>query len=466
MAGPAVTIRDRRLILLTAVSTNLLGQIGLSGLNIGLPAMEVELALSAAQMGWISLAMFLTMAATAAPGAKLADILGRRRTSLAGYGACLAGLLWGALAGGAFSVIAGRSLTGLGLAVVLTNNTAMATSVYPPERRGRVLGYTTGAVYLGLSLGPLICGYLVVWWGWRAIFWFNIISFLPPLALTALVKLEQRPARGEKLDLKSAALWAASVLAICGGLVNITSWPLGPGLTLLGSMLIYSYIRVSLASPTPVLDLRLFTESRRFAFSSLAAFISYAASTGIGFVLALYLQYTRGLPVEQAGLLLMVQPACQALLTPLAGRLSDRFDPGLMASAGMALLSLALGLMAALLSPAMSWPLFVALLIMLGVGFATFGAPNSNAIIGSAPPHRVGQASGTITATRLCGQVFSIALTTLIFSLTIGPGLITPDKYPAFMRAATLCFTLFTPICLAGVLASLARGRMAGKSLD
>lgn len=451
--------RDLRLILLMAILTSLLGNMGFTGLNLGLPSIEKEMGLSAALMGWVSLSMFLSMAVVAAPGAKLADIWGRRRTSIIGFILSIAAFILGALAWNAPSLLTSRIIAGLGVVVVFTNNVSMVTSVHPPEQRGRVLGYTIASVYTGLSLGPILCGYLVQWFGWRSIFWFNALGFLPPLIMILMVKIEQRPAKGEKLDRVGALLWGAAVLATFIGLTRITSLPLGPGLILAGLALAWAYVKHSLASSNPVLDIRLFTESRRFAFSSLAAFISYSASTGTIFILALYLQYTKGLPADQAGLYLMMQPACQAIITPFAGRLSDRLDPGRMASAGMSILCLSLGLMAVFLAPDTPTWLFLMILMLLGTGFAIFGAPNSNAIIGSAPPGRVGQASATLTATRLCGQVFSISITTLIFSLVIGPGEITIDRYPAFMKAATTCFSIFTPICFAGILASLARGR-------
>ncbi len=454
-----VSPRDRRLVLAMAVLANILGNAGLVSLNLALPDIERDLGLSAVTLGWVPLSMFLAMAAMAAPGAKLADIWGRRRTTIVGLSVCLAGLTVSALSWNAAVLLTSRVVTGLGLAVVFTNITTMAASVHPPEQRGRVLGYTIASVYIGLSLGPVWGGYLVSWFGWPSVFWMSVAGFLPPLVIALMVKVEQRPAAGEKLDVRSALMWVLAVSTLFFGLTNITDPPLGPGLIVLGLGLAYFYVRVSLDSPDPILDMRLFVESRRFSFSSLAAFISYSASTGTGLLLSLYLRYSQGLPAQKAGLILMVQPACQALITPFAGRLSDRIDPGLMASAGMGILCLALGLMAAFLSPEIPVSVFVGILLLLGTGFSIFAAPNSNAIIGSAPPERVGQASGTITATRLCGQVFSISLTTLVFSLVIGPGRIGPENYPDFMRATTVCFQIFTPICFIGVLASLARGR-------
>ena len=462
-SNQTVNDRDRRLILGTAMLTSLLGNLGFTGLNVGLPVMERELGLSAVMLGWITLSLMMPMAAVSAPGARLADIWGRRRTTILALTLCLAGFSASALAVGPASLLAGRVVTGLGLAAVFTNFMAMATSVYPPQKRGWVLGYTVASVFIGLSLGPAVCGYLVSWFGWRSIFWLCAAGFLPPLVLLGLiVRFEQRPAKGEAFDGTGAALWAAAVLTLFWGLSAITARPAGPLVLALGLGLGYGYVRHSLKTPSPILDLRLFAQSRRFAFSSLAAFISYSASTGLGLILSLYLQYNKGLPAEKAGLILMAQPACQALVAPFTGRLSDRLDPGLLASLGLAVVGLAISALALTLTPATPLPTFIAMIVFLGLGFATFGAPNSNAIIGSVPPERIGQASGVITATRLCGQVFSLALTTLVFSLVIGPGKITADKYPAFMKAATCCFSIFAPLCLTGVLASLARGRIRG----
>jgi MFS family permease len=443
-----------------AMSGSLLGNIGFTGLNLALPGMERELSLSAALLGWVPLSMFMAMAAVAAPGAKLADILGRRRTTIAALIVSLVGLAISALAWDAAGVLFGRVLAGLGVAMVFTNATSMVTSVHPPQMRGRVLGYTIASVYLGLSLGPVVCGYLVGWFGWRSVFWLSFAGFIPPLALILPVRVEQRPAQGQKLNGLSSFLWVASVLCLFFGLPNITHLlPGGPIMVAVGLVLAWGYVRHSLTSENPVLDVRLFTASRRFAFSSLASFISYCASMGTGFILSLYLQYTKGLPTATAGLLLVAQPVFMTILTPFAGRLSDRVDAGLMASFGMGVLCVTTVLLAVFLTPEASLTLFIVLSMLLGLGFAVFSAPNSNAIIGSAPPGQVGQASGILTAARLCGQVFSISLTTLIFTVVIGPGEITPDRYPAFMEAATLCLTIFAPIMFIGILASLARGK-------
>lgn len=452
--------RERRLILLVSICNSLLGNVGMSGINVALPAMQRDLGLSAAQVAWVPLSMMLAMAAMSAPGGKVADILGRRRTGLAGTALCILGLALTAMAQNAPMLLAMRVLTGLGLVVVFTNAMAMVTTIYPPEQRGRVLGYTVGSVYVGLSLGPFCCGYLVGWFGWRSIFWLNAVTFLPSFMLLCLVRAEQRPAAGQKFNAANGALWVAAIVALFLGLTHVTQRPYGPILTALGLALAALFAKNSLTAPAPMLETRLFAASRRFAFSSLAAFISYSASMGTNFLLSLYLQYIKGLTPSQAGLVLMVQPVCQAALTPFTGRLSDKVDAGRMASCGMALIAAAIGACALFLDYGTPLPAFIAILLVFGVGFATFSAPNTNAIIGSVPKDRIGQASATVTVTRLCGQVLSIAFTTLVFTVVIGPGEMGPEKYPAFMRAATTCFAIFAPVCLCGIAASLARGKV------
>lgn len=451
--------RDKKLMLITVILSNLLGNMGMTGLNVALPNMERDLGLSAAMMGWITLSMFMAMAAVAAPCAKLADIYGRRRNYFWGMIVTLVGLLGSALAFGAADLLLYRVITGIGMASVFTNGTAINTSLHPPAQRGRILGYTIAAVYLGLTLGPVVCGYLVSFFGWRSIFWLSFAGFMPSLIVVQKVNVEQKPAAGEHFDKRGSLLWAAAIICTFFGLTRITTLPLGPILIVIGLGLAYAYVRASLAAEFPVLDVRLFLEHRRFAFSSLAAFISYCASMGVVFLLSLYLQYNKGLPAARAGLVLMVQPVCQTIITPFAGRLADRVDAGIMASVGMALLCLAVSGAAVFLTPQTPLWAFMILLVVLGLGFAIFSAPNTTAIINSVPSPKIGQAAGTITATRLCGQVFSIAVTTLVFSLIIGPGSMSPEHYPAFMRSVTICFYIFAPICFAAIVASLARGK-------
>jgi MFS family permease len=351
-----------------------------------------------------------------------------------------------------------RALTGLGLVSFFTTVTTMVTAAYPAKERGRVLGLTISSVYIGLSVGPIFTGFLVELVGWTGIFWFTVIGMLPPLWLINQVRPDAPPTPDERLDRLGTLLWIVSVALVFIGLASLAKlW--GIPVLAAGAVLMVLFVLKTVRSKNPLMDMRLFLDSRRFSFSSLAAYISYLSSTSVIFLLSLYLQYSRGLSPSQAGLFLLAQPVVQAVLTPLSGRLSDRYDAGRLASGGMTVIMACILVFAINISGETSTILLILTMSVTGAGFAFFAAPNSNAIMSAVPRVRLGQASGVITVTRLFGQISSIALITIVFNVVIGPGTITPDKYPAFITASRVCFFIFAPLCLTGVLASLARGR-------
>jgi MFS family permease len=454
----ATVVRRRKLILWTAISSNILGNSGLIGINLAIPSIQEEMDLNAVQVGFLTLSTMLVMAMCSAPVARLSDLIGRHRVTVIGLWITIITSAAAALSYSYASLFVARALNGLGLVSFFTTVTTMVTAVYPARERGRVLGLAIASVYIGLSVGPILVGNLVEYLGWRSLFWFTVAGMIPPLVLIKMVPRDVPPTPDEKLDYPAAALWAAGLGLGFAGLAGIGDSHAVPALVL-GVVLTGLFLYRNFRSSAPMLDMRLFLDSRRFSFSSLAAFISYLSSTSIAFLMSLYLQYSRGMSPAEAGFMLVAQPIVQAALTPFAGRLSDRVDAGKLASAGLGIIAVTIVIFATTLSGTTSNALLILTLAMTGAGFALFSAPNSNAIMSSVPPLRLGQASGVITVTRLCGQISSLALTTVIFSVVIGPGSITPDKYPAFITASKICFWIFAPLCLAGILASLARGR-------
>lgn len=209
----------------------------------------------------------------------------------------------------------------------------------------------------------------------------------------------------------------------------------------------------------PVLDMKLFTGNRIFAFSNLAALINYSATYAVTFLLSLDLQYTQGFTPEHAGLILIAQPAVQAIVSPIAGKLSDRIEPSIVASAGMALTAAGLILLV-FLTETTSLGYLVICLILLGAGFGLFSSPNTNAIMSSVEKRYYGVASGMVGTMRLLGQMLSMGIAMLLFAVIIGPVEITPSYFPQFMTSLHVGFILFAVFCIAGIFFSLIRGKM------
>ena len=208
----------------------------------------------------------------------------------------------------------------------------------------------------------------------------------------------------------------------------------------------------------PVLHINLFRNNTVFAMSNLAALINYSATYAVTYLLSLYLQYIKGFQPEHAGLVLIAQPVMMAICSPLAGTLSDRFEPRVMASLGMILTTF--GLVMLIFLKADTGMLYLILcLIVLGIGFGLFSSPNTNAVIGSVERRQYGVGAGMLGTMRLTGQAFSLGTTLLLFALFIGRVQITVDNYPQFLKSMQTAFVIMSVLCFLGIFASIARGK-------
>ncbi|MEW6265229.1 MAG: MFS transporter [Thermodesulfobacteriota bacterium] len=452
----------RKYTLIVTVFSTFLNPFMLSGINVALPAIQKEFGASAVALSWVSNIFLLAQAVVMMPLGKAADLYGRKKVFTLGM--AVFGLS-SFLAGFSTSItvlIALRVGQGLGMAMVVTTGLAILTSVFPAEKRGSVLGLYAAAVYIGLSIGPFVGGLLTQHLGWRSIFW-----LISPLTLVALFMIgrfmtqEWKDEAGGRFDALGSGLYGLAIAALIYG-ASLLPRPAAAGLMGLGLAGLAVFVLVEARQAHPVLEISLFRHNQTFVFSGLAALINYAATFAVTFLVSLYLQYIKGLSPQQAGLILIAQPIMQALFSPLAGRLSDRIEPRILASVGMAVTALGL-FQLVLLKPAMSVVYIAAILLLLGFGFALFSSPNMSAIMGSVQKKHYGLASGVVATMRLLGQMLSMTVTTVVFAVFLGREAITPATFAAFLRSTQTILVIFTLFCLTGIFFSLIRGRLTGR---
>ncbi len=446
-------------VLLTIAIASFLTPFMLSASNIALPAIQRDFHANAVMLSWIATSYLLSTAVFLVPAGKIADIYGRKKLFMVGIIIFTLASLFSAFVPTIEWLIVMRIFQGLGGSIVMTTAVAILTSVYPPQERGKALGVNVSMVYIGLASGPTLGGLLTTHLGWRSIFYMAVPLGIITILLTLYyLHGEWADAREEKLDIGGSLIYAFSLIAITYGLTLLPA-PSGI-LYLLGGLLgVVAFVKSQLSAKYPVFNVRLFKNNRVFAFSNIAALINYGATAGITFLLSLYLQYIKGMPPQTAGLVLIVQPIIQALLSPAAGKLSDKVEPRLISSLGMASTSLGLFLLIFLQSNT-SIPYIIATLLVLGVGFALFGSPNTNAVMGSVSRQYYGIASGSVSTMRLLGQNFSMALATLIITLYVGKAAISPTTYDLFLSSTHIIFSIFTLLCVVGIYFSYSRGKM------
>jgi len=426
---------------------------------VALPIISREFGMDAVLLSWIRVAYLLAAAMFLVPFGKIADIYGRKR--IYSYGTAiftLAALLIGLSTSGTM-LIAVRVVQGFGSAMIFGTGVAILTSVFPPGDRGRVLGINVAAVYLGLSVGPSIGGVLTQQLGWRSIFFVTVALGLIALGFVLFrLKEEWAEAQGERFDLVGSVIYALALVALMIGVSRLPGVT-GAALMGLGILGLGIFGAWEVRARYPVLHIDLLVTNRPFAFSNVAALINYSATSATAFLLSLYLQYIKALTPQQAGLVLIAQPIVQASLSPLTGRLSDRIEPRIVASIGMGFTALGLALLVFVTAATPLWAIIIRL-ILLGFGFALFSSPNMNAIMGSVERRFYGVASGMLGTMRLMGQMFSQGIATLLFALYIGRVEITPEFYPLFLTSVKTAFAIFAVLCVGGIFASLARGKV------
>ena len=443
------------MVLLNCFTTPLM----LSAANVALPAIARDLRLDAIMLSWVPMAFLMASAMFVLIFGRLADMYGRKRIFLYGTAGVVVTSLLAALAVNGAFLIGARFLQGVCAAMLYATQIAIVSSVFPPARRGHAIGLAVSTIYLGLTCGPLIGGYLIDVAGWRASFLFYI-----PLAVIVLfIGLRMVPGewlaeeRGE-FDIQGAVIYSISILSLCLG-VSLLPHVASYLLILAGCAGLWLFFRIAHNTAHPVLDVKLFFTNRVFTLSCLAALIIYTATFANIVLISLYLQYLNGMQAGAAGLVMMIQPLTMAFLSPFAGRLSDRVEPRILASAGMAVTAIGL-IMLAMMNGISSLDYLVGALVITGIGFSLFSSPNANAIMGAVEKRQYGSAAGSLATMRVLGQMTSMVLVTLIFALIIGQVEIQPKNYADLRHAIHLCFVISATLCLPGIIFSLARGRM------
>lgn len=427
-----------------------------SSVNVALPSIGKEFAMNASQLNWVATSFLLASAIFVAPFGRAADILGRKKIYLLGI-LCftLSSILCG-LSVSTVMLIGARVLQGIAAAAIFGTSTAILTSAFPPNERGKALGISVAVTYVGLSFGPFLGGFLTQHLGWRSIFFVNVpLGVLIIILIMVWIKEEWVAARNEKIDYIGVLIYGVGLLLLMVGMSSITDRWKGPLFLLTGYMALWIFGVVEGKTENPIINMTLLKSNKVLVFSLLAALINYCATFAITYLLSLYLQYIKGFDPQTAGMVLLAQPVVQALLSPFAGRLSDRLAPQKVASMGMALTAVSLALLA-LINNDTHISLILVATVILGFGFALFASPNTNATMSAVEPKFYGVASGLLGTARLVGQTFSMGITAVVFSLYLGNVQITKEYHPHFAEGVKIVFLILALLSVMAVFFSLA----------
>lgn len=449
----------RWLALVSICIATFLVPLSMSAVNIALPAIAVELQADAVLVSWVPTANLLGSMVLMLPAARVADIVGRKKVYLIGillFSLTSLMVIWIETIEW---LLISRVLQGLGSAMIFGTGMAIITSVFASKDRGMALGLTSTSVYLGLTCGPMIGGWLTEILGWRSVFWAPVPFALVAIVLVVLnVKGDYKGDGKQKLDWIGSGLFAIWITAFFFGLSGLPD-PSYLISLLAGIGVLYLFIRQQATAPYPLIRFKRLANNRVFTRSMISSVFMYGAHYPVLFLLSLYLQYIQGMSPSESGQLILIQALMMACLAPLAGRLSDFYEPRIIATMGCLMYGAGFGVLF-WIDTETSLTYIIIALVMLGIGFGLFSSPNNNAAMGSVPPDRLSIGSALLNLSRTMGNMFSMAIVVLLVNVVMGEAAITPEQYPELLQVIHIAFGLACVYTLVAAYSSYSRGNV------
>ena len=390
----------------------LLYAMDLTVLNLAVPHLSQDLQPSSTQLLWIvDIYGFLAAGSLVTMGT-LGDRIGRRRLLLIGAAAFGATSLLAAWSSSATMLIAARGLLGVAAATVAPSTLSLIRNMFlHPRQRTVAISVWITSFSVGAAIGPLLGGVLLEWFWWGSVFLLAVPVMALLLVLGPLLLPEFRDPQAGRLDLVSAALSVAAVLAFIYGLKQLArdglGWP--PALSIVAGVAAGAvFMRRQRRLADPLLDLRLF-RSAAFTAALTTNVLSFFVGFGTLLFIAQYLQLVLGLSPLAAGLWMLPSSAGVILGSMLTPVLTRRFRPAFVMAAGMALAAAGLGLFTQLGSAA-GLGILVTGSVVFSLALAPVDTLATDLAVGAAPPERAGAASALSETAAEFGGALGIAI--------------------------------------------------------
>ncbi|MFT6407731.1 MAG: EmrB/QacA subfamily drug resistance transporter [Arenicella sp.] len=420
------------LSLLVILAGSFLAPLQMHSSTLAIPAIAAEMGLTADIISWFTLSQVLASACFVLPAGKLSDRFGRRRMFVFGLFICSIACFIGGVSFNGYMVLLARALQGVGAALIFAAAVALLVSVPPEDQKVRVMGIYISVAYVGMVTGPLFGGLVIEQLDWRYVFYVPGILFL---VLTVIgfgfIKWERYGDRNTRIRMLDLSLYVGALLLIAFGVYDATRID-GQLLLVSGLVAFAAFCWFQSKRRDPLLQVKLFTESRTFTILGIAHFLTYVSILAIPFTLTLYLQYLKGLNAQSTGLILLVQALCTAIIAPFSGTLSKYFRPRHLIFTGVGVFVVACFMLASLAAESSIWVVVIAIGLM-GSSVGIMDTPIVHTSMSTVDNSLLGSASATMNGLRTLGGFIGMGLVSYLMGLHLGSAVIEPSLYPQLM---------------------------------
>jgi len=440
-------------ILLISFLTSFLTVFIVNGLTLAAPSFGSEFAMSNLVQNWVFAITLLFISAFTIPAGQICSKYGCKKSLVIGNSIFLIGLILSALSLSSEMFLFSRVIQGIGYAFQIVSGTAIIVLAMGKESRGKSLGIVVVGSYLGYIVSPLLGGYLINNFGWRSLFYISIPLLAFAILLTILkVKEEWITNENEKIDKIGILLYMVGIIFFIYGFSDLLTF-FGQISIVLGIIILILFGIYENKIELPVFNIKLLKEKTFLAYN-LTGFFEFFAIAVFDVLFAYYFQYVKGWDAQLTGLILIISPVVLAIVSPNAGKLSDRMHPEKLATIGLSLMFVAI---VGLIFLDMGTPVYmiVLLMIIVALGTALFSVPNQNAVMSAVSEKYASYASATHLTLRLCGQTMSLALLTVVCSFIMGNLPLSPENAGLLLSSSRIISIICALLCLIAIFVSI-----------
>ncbi|MDO5848822.1 MAG: MFS transporter [Methanobrevibacter sp.] len=443
---------DKRLayvvIIITSITTFFVAYIS-SAISIVLPTMAVFFKMDNVMQNWISLIYLLVIATFSILAGTFSKRHGLKKSLLIGVVIFLLGSILSGISTSSLFIIASRAIEGLGAAFIYVSGTAMIVEAVDESLRGTALGINLASFYVGLTIAPFLGGFLSNNYGWQSIFYIQVPFLLIAIFLIIFeIKQDWVRDKSTSVNFKSLTLISIAIFVMMYGFTILNQIE-GIALIIIGLVCFY----LSFKQKNPVFKLDLF-KNIKFLSSNIASLTSYIGIYVLTYVLNYHFQYIMGYSAEMSGALLVIGPLVMTFSAVIAGRLSDKRNPEVIAMAGIFIVLISM-IMITLIFKNTPLDYIILAMVIYGVGYGLFASPNTKVIMSSLPSKYNDYASSAVSTSKYVGKTLSLALFTVIFAIVMGNVVISSTNYGLLILSSQITCGICTVFCFISFVATV-----------
>lgn len=393
--------------------------------NVGLPKIMASFGVGIDKIEWVITAYMLSMAVMLPTSGWLADRFGYKRLYFIGLFLFTAGSMLCGMSNNEDALILSRIVQGLGAGMIQPLGMAIITREFPPHQRGVAIGFWAISAAASVSFGPLIGGYLVDNFSWQLIFDVNIPFGIAAMVFTILIQREFVNPRAGKFDFVgfiSVVIFVPVLLyALSEGsaATNSAGWHAPYILICFAVAAVFGaiFITQELTTENPLIELKLLG-NYNFGMGNLVILIFSMGMFGSTFLLPLYLQNSMGYTALQAGAVFLPVGVIQGMMSPLAGKFADKYNPKIPMILGVIALGISF-ILNSELSFLSEKNLIMTSLYLRGFGMGIIFTPLSTLSLLTMPRDKMAQASGITNTIRQIGGSLGVAMFTTLLTTRV-----------------------------------------------